>query len=228
MAVNNKKAIKVNKKGCTHQSSNCVSWQGPDVKELGICTGDSVTEVLHDLLQDYLEMKEMFDMDNYEIDCLNLACDKQKFSEVFQRLINMLCLNTGSTETTYKYIQTTKVVSDVLVDATGYTSWGTLPSPNYDTLIFPDVESGTYKATVTLRVTESTAGGSFFIGIVEESLNPINNEFENIKPAEGLVQTHVLETSVTQTSVLKLKLKKDPTGQNCTVNSIKVTLEKVI
>jgi len=41
---------------CSVISSNCVSWQGPDIPCIGLCKGDTVTDVvakLGELVCDY-------------------------------------------------------------------------------------------------------------------------------------------------------------------------------
>lgn len=87
-----KRALNLNKTGCTPMSSNCVIWQGPDIPFLNLCKGDTVTDVVYELAMEFWDLYKQFDVANYNIDCLKLTgCEPETFKDLFQQLINKLC-----------------------------------------------------------------------------------------------------------------------------------------
>ena len=79
--------------GCSPVSSNCVIWQGPDIKCLNLCKGDTISDVMFKLGCLICDLKDELDVDTYDLTCLNLAnCDKPtSFLEFIQIVIDKLC-----------------------------------------------------------------------------------------------------------------------------------------
>lgn len=84
------------KDGCIKTSSNCVTWNGPDIPCLNLCSGDSITDVLYKLATDYCETLLLFDPTKYDISCFNyIGCAPENFTELFQLVIDQICIVAG-------------------------------------------------------------------------------------------------------------------------------------
>jgi len=80
-------------KGITPVSSNNVIWQGPDLPCIKLCKGDSISKVIYEMACKLCALIDMFELDNYTLDCLALdKCDVPKdFVQLIQLLINKIC-----------------------------------------------------------------------------------------------------------------------------------------
>jgi hypothetical protein len=87
------KPINAKTEGCSPTSSNCVIWQGPDIKCLNLCKGDTVSDVIFQLGCLLCNLKDELDVDNYDLTCFDLAkCDlPTSFIEFIQIVIDKLC-----------------------------------------------------------------------------------------------------------------------------------------
>jgi hypothetical protein len=80
-------------KGCNPVSSNCVVWQGPDLACIGLCKGDSISEVIAKMAEELCTLVEMFDLQEFDFTCLNITSSEtpQDFGELAQVLIDRIC-----------------------------------------------------------------------------------------------------------------------------------------
>lgn len=86
------KPLNIDKTGCSNISSNCVSWQGPDIECIGLCKGDSVTEVVYKLGLEVCSLMDTFDLTNYDLQCFSTGvCQPQTFKDFINILINKVC-----------------------------------------------------------------------------------------------------------------------------------------
>lgn len=86
------KPLNIDKTGCSNISSNCVSWQGPDIECIGLCKGDSVTEVVYKLAVELCALMDTFDLSNYDLSCFKTGvCQPQSFKDFINILINKVC-----------------------------------------------------------------------------------------------------------------------------------------
>ena len=84
---------------CNPISSNCVIWQGPDIECIGLCKGDSVSEVVYKLATELCSILNILDIDyvdpsdgKYDWSCLNLnCCEPKNFRQLIQTIIDKLC-----------------------------------------------------------------------------------------------------------------------------------------
>ncbi len=86
----------LNKDNCSPISSNCVLWQGPDISCIGLCSGDTVSEVTYKLAVEICAIKEELGLSDLDIKCLVDNCltcpDPEKtLGVVLQLLINKVC-----------------------------------------------------------------------------------------------------------------------------------------
>lgn len=82
--------------GCTSStSSDCITWNGPDISALGIEHGMSVTEVEHLLACKVLEISEGLDVSSIDLSCLidqsNVSADNKNVKLVLQLLLDNQC-----------------------------------------------------------------------------------------------------------------------------------------
>lgn len=57
---------------CIETSSNCVTWQGPDIPCIGLCEGDSITDVIYKLASEFCDLQEMLGIDNFDLSCITI------------------------------------------------------------------------------------------------------------------------------------------------------------
>jgi hypothetical protein len=90
------KPTNLNENGCDPISSNCVIWQGPDIDCIDLCKGDNVSQVVNKLAIELCTLLEMFNIDNYDVSCLNLAeCAPKDFVALINLLIEKICQEEG-------------------------------------------------------------------------------------------------------------------------------------
>ena len=58
------------KENCSPVSSNCVTWQGPDIACINLCKGDSVSDVVYKLATELCDIKASTDMTSVDFNCL--------------------------------------------------------------------------------------------------------------------------------------------------------------
>ena len=84
--------LNLNKGTCTEQSSNCITWQGPDIPCLGICKGACITQVIYDLAINFCNLYEQLDPKSYNTNCLVISsCGDPSFKDMVQALIDEVC-----------------------------------------------------------------------------------------------------------------------------------------
>ena len=79
---------------CESRSSNCVSWDGPDITyayedvTYTVCKGEWVTHAMYGLLQRISALEEIMNIDNYNVTCL-LSSGGTRI-QTFVQMINAL------------------------------------------------------------------------------------------------------------------------------------------
>jgi len=98
---------KAKDQGCNPVSSNCVVWQGPDLGCIGICKGDTISEVLNEMATQLCALIEMFDLSQFDFSCLSIPTSENPgdVGDLIQILIERVCTlenitPTGTTGTT--------------------------------------------------------------------------------------------------------------------------------
>lgn len=83
--------------GCNPVSSNCVVWQGPDLDCIGLCKGDTISEVVYKMATELCSLIDMFDLSEFDFTCLNLAASDQpdNVGELIQILTERICALEG-------------------------------------------------------------------------------------------------------------------------------------
>lgn len=86
------KPLNLDNKPCSPISSNCVVWQGPDIPCIALCTGDTVSDVIHAMATELCTILDTLKVSNYDLTCFNLqACGPEDFQALIQFLINRIC-----------------------------------------------------------------------------------------------------------------------------------------
>ena len=93
------KPLNLDNKPCSPISSNCIVWQGPDIPCINLCTGDSVSEVVHKLATELCAVLDTLKVSNYDLTCFStIACGPQDFQALVQFIIDQLCaVQSGTT-----------------------------------------------------------------------------------------------------------------------------------
>ena len=88
--------------GCSPVSSNCVVWQGPDLDCIGLCKGDTVSDVIAKMATELCTLINMFDLSKFDFTCLSVSVSERpnNTGELIQILITRICalegIDTGS------------------------------------------------------------------------------------------------------------------------------------
>jgi len=79
--------------GCNPVSSNCVVWQGPDLECIGLCKGDTISDVIHKMATELCTLVDMFDLGEYDLACLSVPASEtpQDIGALLQILVNRIC-----------------------------------------------------------------------------------------------------------------------------------------
>lgn len=89
-------------KGCAPVSSNCVVWQGPDLDCIGLCKGDTISDVIFKMATELCTLIEMFDLEEFDFTCLAVPASEQpnNMGGLIQILIERICALEEITPTT--------------------------------------------------------------------------------------------------------------------------------
>ena len=79
--------------GCNPVSSNCVVWQGPDLECIGLCKGDTISDVLAKMATELCTLVDMFDLGEFDFTCLSVPVSEQPedMGGLIQILIDRIC-----------------------------------------------------------------------------------------------------------------------------------------
>lgn len=102
------------KESCSPISSNCVIWQGPDLLCIGLCKGDTISEVTYKLALELCTLKDNFDFTDVDLACILTVCTtspepEKTLGNILNLIINKVCclsdivknIDPGSTEEPY-------------------------------------------------------------------------------------------------------------------------------
>lgn len=81
---------------CIETSSNCVTWQGPNIPCIGLCEGDSITDVIYKLASEFCNLQEMLGIDNFDLSCITIPegssySSPTNIEELLGLMIDKLC-----------------------------------------------------------------------------------------------------------------------------------------
>lgn len=78
--------------GCNYTTSTCVIWQGPDLKCINLCKGDTVSSVVYKMATELCNVLEILNIDSYDLSCFNLtSCKPADFTQLFQFVLERIC-----------------------------------------------------------------------------------------------------------------------------------------
>ncbi len=81
-----------NQEGCNPVSSNCVIWQGPDIPCIGLCKGDTVSDVIAKLASELCDILVLINVSTLDLSCFGPMCPKPvNIQELLQFIITKLC-----------------------------------------------------------------------------------------------------------------------------------------
>jgi hypothetical protein len=94
------------KHGCNPVSSNCVVWQGPDLDCIGLCHGDTISDVIAKLAQELCDLIDLVSLaptstTPFDFTCLLQAgqLPPENIHELIQLIIDRLCDQIAETTT---------------------------------------------------------------------------------------------------------------------------------
>ena len=86
------KPLNLDNSPCSPISSNCVIWQGPNIPCIKLCTGDTVSDVIHKLATELCNIMDLLNVDGYDLSCFDLVgCKPTNIQELIQFLIDRIC-----------------------------------------------------------------------------------------------------------------------------------------
>jgi len=86
------KPLNLDNNSCSPISSNCVIWQGPNIPCIKLCTGDTITDVIHALATELCNIVDQVDISTLDLSCLDITTgEPANLNELLQILINKIC-----------------------------------------------------------------------------------------------------------------------------------------
>jgi len=84
------------KESCSPVSSNCVTWQGPDLPCLNLCKGDSVSDVVYKVAVEICNLKDNIGLTDIDLTCLLEVCNAtpeptKTLANILELLISKVC-----------------------------------------------------------------------------------------------------------------------------------------
>ena len=86
----------INKETCSPISSNCIVWQGPDLKCIDVCTGQPLSETVYNVAMKVCELQSQLDLSDLDLKCIIdicIACPQPQktLAIVLQLIIDKVC-----------------------------------------------------------------------------------------------------------------------------------------
>ena len=162
---------------CSHISSNCVVWQGPDIECINLCNGDTVSDVVSKLATEVCDIINASctcnPTLNIDVGCLTVA-DPTNLDQVIDAIISQVCANSSAS--------TSVAVGSVT---------GLLNLP--ECLQYTDPTSGQLVTQLTLQnyVTRLAAK----ICELNNAINIINTSLTNFESRLAIIEACVLPCS---------------------------------
>ena len=86
------KPLNLDNRPCSPISSNCVVWQGPTLDCIGLCNGDTISDVVAKMATELCTLLDQTNVTNYDLTCLGItACVPKDFQSLIQLLIDRIC-----------------------------------------------------------------------------------------------------------------------------------------
>jgi len=81
-----------NQQNCNPISSNCVTWQGPDIACINLQKGDTVSDVTYKLAVELCDILDQTNLTGFDLSCFDPICPKpENFHDLVQFIIDKLC-----------------------------------------------------------------------------------------------------------------------------------------
>lgn len=84
------------KENCSPISSNCIVWQGNDLPCIGLCRGDSISDVTYKLAEEICSIKNNFNLTDVDLECILKICTAtpepaKTIGNILNLIINKVC-----------------------------------------------------------------------------------------------------------------------------------------
>jgi hypothetical protein len=77
-----------NQQNCNPISSNCVTWQGPDIACINLQKGDTVSDVTYKLAVELCDLLDQTNLNSFDLSCFDPVCPKpENFHDLVQFII---------------------------------------------------------------------------------------------------------------------------------------------
>lgn len=111
-----------NQQNCNPISSNCVTWQGPDIACISLQKGDTISDVTYKLAVELCDLLDQTDLNSFDLSCFDPICPKpENFHDLVQFIIDKLCTlnNCCSGTTSVAFSSTAKSLSVASAQTSG-------------------------------------------------------------------------------------------------------------
>jgi hypothetical protein len=166
--------------GCSPTTSNCVTWQGPDLLCINLCTGDTVSDVVFKLATELCALKEALNLSDLDLSGLAAFCTTAQapaaitLTTALQYLTNkIVCLHGlipdniaaevlldipncigGVTGTKYNYTDVINLITNKLVNILGtHCDTSNVIDALYNLITDPQTGLNTQIAVINNRIT---------------------------------------------------------------------------
>lgn len=86
------KPLNLDNSSCSPISSNCVIWQGPNIPCIKLCTGDTITDVVHALATQLCNVVDAGNISTLDLSCLKISTGTPtNLNDLLQILVDKIC-----------------------------------------------------------------------------------------------------------------------------------------
>lgn len=188
--------------GCKPTSSNCVVWQGPDLDCIGLCKGDTISDVIAKLATELCDIIEQLDLTEFDFSCLSVPSSQEpgNFNDLIQILIDRICALEGVDPSTVDTDANDCPINCIVSIASCFQ----FVNPQGDTV-------------TTMQLTDYVTAIGNQICTILDDITVIQNEIDTLQTQVNDVNTPaiaVLDTEKAAISSLQYQLstKTEPTG----------------
>lgn len=196
------KPLNLDNSPCSPISSNCVIWQGPDIPCIKLCTGDTVSDVIHKLATELCNIMDLLDVNGYDLSCFDLAsCKPQNIQELIQFLIERICAleSVDAVVASTPAGQTTSTTAETLVT------------------VAPCFVIGT---TTVMTIAEyAQAMGTRICGIIDQ-IGIINNQINDLNVRVTTLENNPVVFPPTPSIVINCNIGTLTTGNSYTIDNV--------
>ncbi len=171
-------------RSCTPISSNCVTWQGPDISCINLCRGDSISDVTYKMAVQLCTLLDDLKVSGFDVDCFPPISPKpESVKDIIQFILDQICILQGNTPTP----STTTKASVVSTELVPVPACLQFPNPLGDMVVqLPVYDFATLIGNTVCGIIDGTVTINRTLSVHTKEISSIS---QVVFPAGGLVKS---------------------------------------